>query len=145
MQHEHCVYEISKSIWWEKASQCFTNFSPIIPVLVCVLPLLVLPVPTLNFSIHAGRRKQKPSEDEDVGVLKKPKLEESKGFIYSIYSSGMSCLHLMSGMLQVLLLQKHGLTQSWDVCCFVACSIYFDQSRRAYLVSSLDVIYNLPT
>ena len=30
---------------------------------------------------HSGRRKQKPSEDE-VRVLKKPKLEEGKGFMY---------------------------------------------------------------
>ena len=116
MQHEHCVYEISKSIWWEKASQHFTNFSPIIQVLVCVLPLLVLPVATYLELFHPGGRKQKPSEDEDVGVLKKAKLEEGKSFMYS---SAMSCLLLMSDMVQVL--QKHVIfTQSWDVCYFVA-------------------------
>ena len=31
---------------------------------------------------HPGRRKQKPSDDEEVRVLKKPKLEEGKGFMY---------------------------------------------------------------
>ena len=114
MQHEHCVYEISKSIWWEKASKHFANFSP---VLVCVLPLLVLPVATYIELFHPGGRKQKPSEDQDVGVLKKAKLEEGKGFMYS---SGMSCLLLMSDMVQVLLLKHVIFTQSWDVCYFVA-------------------------
>ena len=138
MQHEHCVYEISTSIWWEKASKHFSNFSPIIPVLVCVLPLLVLPVATYLELFHPGGRKQKPSEDEDVGVLKKLKLEEGKGFMYiHIYSSGISCLLLMSVMVQILLLKHVIFTQSWDVRYFVAYSIYFDQSRMAYLVSSL--------
>ena len=62
MQHEHCVYEISMfmkflSIWCEKAFQRFANFSPIIPVLVSVFSLLVLPVPTLNFSIQVEEKK----------------------------------------------------------------------------------------
>ena len=100
-----------------------------------MLPLLILPVATYLELFHPGGRKQKPSEDEDVGILKKPKLEEGKGFMYiHIYSSGISCLLLMSVMVQVLL---HVIfTQSWDVCYFVAYSIYFDQSRTAYLVSS---------
>ena len=51
------VYEISMSIWCEKAFQRFTNFSPIIPVLVSVFSLLVLPVPTLNFSIQVEENK----------------------------------------------------------------------------------------
>ena len=77
-----------------------------------MLPLLILPVATYLELFHPGGRKQKPSEDEDVGILKKPKLEEGKGFMYiHIYSSGISCLLLMSVMVQVLLL-KHGSSHS---------------------------------
>ena len=94
---------------WEKAFQNFANFSPIIPLLVYVLSLLVLPVPTLNSYIQ----KENISLVK-MKMLKYPrkqswkKVKENVALYYTHthtynYSSGITCLHLMSDMVQVLL------------------------------------------
>ena len=82
MQHEHCVYEISLSIWWEKA---FHHFSAIIPVLVSVFSLLVLPVPTANFSIQVHVEENKSPVKKMVEYSRNQSWTKVKGlYLYML-------------------------------------------------------------